>query len=154
MSFNQRANRPVPQMPTQSYKTFAIKSPLTTHYRRATCAEIDCPDYLNGWYLKIEGTPEDLLYTARNAGRKYTVGEVMLEENGEVFKALIFEAGQACFRESTHVKSLERPEFFFAGRGDYRSFSHRKAHQYDRPDQFVDDFEDHLARIRRALQQG
>lgn len=153
MNFNQ--GRPIvraePRMATHQYKTFAVRSPISTHYRRATCAEIECPDYLNGWYLKIDGTPEDLLYIAKNSGRKYVVGEVMLD-NGDIFQALIFEAGQGCFRESTHVISLERPEFFFAGRGDHRSFSTRKAQQYDRPDQFVEDFEDHLARLRRLLQ--
>lgn len=162
MSLIRKLTRVEPVGPTQAYKTFAVRSPLSTHYRRATCEEIDCPDYLHGWYLKIEGTPEDLLYTARNSGRKYTIGEVLIElkddednvVSTEIFKAFIFEAGQACFRASTHVKSLERPEFFFAGRGDHRSFSIRKAQQFERPDQFVESFEDHLARIRHALQQG
>lgn len=164
MSFHQKVNRIQPQMPTQNYTTFAIKSPISTHYRRATCAEVNCADYLNGWYLKIEGTPEDLLYLATHSGRRYTTGEVVIEKEVEIdgaitvvpdmFKALIFEAGQGCFAEATHVKSLERQEFYFSGRGDYRSFSIRKAHLYDRPDQFVDDFDHHLTRIRRALEQG
>lgn len=162
MSLSRKLTRMEPVGPTQAYKTFAVRSPLSTHYRRATCAEVDCADYLHGWYLKIEGTPEDLLYIAKHSGRRYRVGEVVIEVKDaedkvvttEIFNALIFEAGQSCFRETTHVKSLERPEFFFAGRGDHRSFSIRKAEKFDRPDHFVESFEDHLARIRRALQQG
>ncbi len=142
-------NRAQPLMPTQAYKTFAVRSPLSTHHRRATCAEVDCPDYLNGWQLRVEGLPDDLLFVARNSGRKYQELNVA---QGETY--LIFEAGQPCFRESTHTVSLERPEFFFAGRGDWRRFSHRRAQQYDKPEQFVDDFATHLDTLKREIEKG
>lgn len=153
MNLTRRVNRITPQIPSHLMRTYAVRSPLQTHFRRATCAEIDCPDYLHGWYLKIEGTPLDLLHIARNSGRKYTIGE-LVASSGEMFKAYIFEAGQACFRESTHVKSLERPEFFYEGRGDHRSFSTRNAFKFDRPDQFVDSFATHLDRLKQDLERG
>lgn len=148
-----RANRMTPLMPTQAYKTYAIRKQLTTHYRPATCAEVDCPDYIHGWYLKIDGTPQDLIHIATHSGRKYTVGELW-SGTGEAFKALIFEAGQPCFRSTEHVKSLDRPEFFYAGRGDWRSFTTRKASQFDRADQFVDSFATHLDNIKTKLERG
>lgn len=154
MSAQQRVNRFTPAMPTQAYKTYAVRTQLKTHYRPARCAEIDCPDYLNGWYLKIDGTPQDLLHIATHSGKKYVVGELMNPQTAETFKALIFEAGQECFRVSTHVKSLERPEFFYVGRGDFRSFSTRRASQFDRADQFVDSFATHLDRIRTKIERG
>lgn len=151
---NQRPiTRAQPLMATQNYRTFAIRSPLSTHHRRATCVEVECPDYQNGWYLKLEGLPEELRYIATHSGKRYTQGEVMLP-TGEVFQALIFEAGQACFNAPTHTVPLGRPEFFFAGRGDYRSFSHRKAQQFDKAEHFVESFEEHLAAIRREIERG
>lgn len=159
MNMQRQANRMTPLLPTQAYKTYAVRTQLTTHFRPARCAEIDCPDYLNGWYLKIDGTPQDLLHLATHSGKKYVVGEIMLEPTEErptteIFKALIFEAGQECFRVSTHVKSLERPEFFYVGRGDFRSFSTRRASQFDRADQFVDSFATHLDRIKTEIERG
>ena len=148
-----KVNRFTPALPTQAYKTYAVRTQLTTHYRPARCAEIDCPDYIHGWYLKIDGTPADLLYAAMNSGRRYTRGELW-NGQGEAFQALIFEAGQECFRVDTHVKSLERPEFFYVGRGDFRSFSTRRASQFDRADQFVDSFATHLDRIKREIERG
>lgn len=146
--------RLTPAMPTQNYQTFAVRSPINTHYRRATCAEIDCPDYLNGWYLKIDGTPQELIHIATHSGRRYRVGEVLLEGQTEAFRALIFEAGQPCFREETHVTSLERPEFFYIGRGDFRSFSTRRAQQVGKPDEFVDRFATHLDKLKTKLERG
>lgn len=151
--------RLTPAMPTQNYQTFAVRSPINTHYRRATCAEIACADYLNGWYLKIDGTPPELLHVATHSGRSYRIGEVMLEPTEdrpttEIFKALIFEAGQPCFREETHVTSLERPEFFYIGRGDFRSFSTRRALQVGQPDEFVDRFATHLDKLKTKLERG
>ena len=145
--------RATPLMPTQAYRTFAVRSPLSTHHRRATCAEVDCADYINGWYLALDGLPEELLFIAKNAGKRYRQGEVEVSKGVSV-KALIFEAGQACFRASTHTKPLERPEFFFAGRGDFRSFSHRKAQQFERADQFVETFAQHLDDLKREIEKG
>ena len=147
-------NRFTPVLPTQFYKTYVVRTQFTTHYRPARCAEIECPDYIHGWYLKIDGTPPELLYAAMHSGRRYYRGEILIEGSTEEFKALIFEAGQECFRVDTHVKSLERPEFFYVGRGDFRSFSTRRANQFDRADQFVDSFATHLDRIKTEIERG
>lgn len=153
---NQRPiNRATPLLATHQYKTFAVRSPLSTHHRRATCAEIDCPDYINGWYLLLDGLPEELLYIATHSGKRYRLGEVnVTKKNPDGFKALIFEAGQPCFRESTHTKPLERPEFYFVGRGDFRSFSHLRAKQFERPDQFVETFAEHLDNLKNEIEKG
>jgi len=153
MTMTRQINRVTPRIPTQFMKTYAVRSPLNTHFRSATCAEIDCPDYIHGWYLKIEGTPDNLIHAAKTSGRRFTIGELW-NGQGEAFQALIFEAGQECFRSSTHVKSLDRPEFFFAGRGDHRSFSTRRAMKFARAEHFVDSFATHLDRLKQDLERG
>lgn len=135
-------------MPTHLYKTFGIRTPAKTHYRRATCAEYDCAAYKNGWQLRVESLTPDLLYLARNAGRRYT--EVAVRE-GETL--LVFEAGQSCFAETTHQIPLDRPEFYFVGRGDYRSFSTRKAQQLP-PGDWVEQFATHIDTLHTAIQRG
>jgi hypothetical protein len=144
-----RINRIPPKMPTQLYKTYAVRSPADTHYRAALCEEVDCEAYLNGWQLRVEGLAPDLLYTAKHSARRYSVVEVGPSET-----YLVFEAGQHCFAVSTHRKSLERPEFYFAGRGDFRSFSTRKAEQFTRPEDWVDSFANHLDTIRTEIDKG
>lgn len=139
----------VPLMPTGNYQTYAIRSPLATHTRRATCAEVACPAYTNGWQYRVqELTPADI-YAAEHAGKRYR--RVHIAE-GEDY--LIFESGQPCFAARQHRVPLDRPEFYFVGRGDRRSFTTRKARQHKRPEDWVDDMQNHLDTIRTEFEKG
>jgi hypothetical protein len=108
-------NRIQPQMGAEAYKTYSIVAPASSHFRPATCAETDCPDYLNGWRVRVEGLPPDMLHAARTSGRKYV--EVRIAE-GETW--LHFEPGQACFRAGEHRVRLDKPELFLVRDGDFR----------------------------------
>lgn len=147
MSFSQRVNRVQPMMPTRSYKTFAVKSPINTHFRRATCAEVSCAAYAQGWTLRIELLSPELLHLARTSGKRFT--EVQLAAGHTV---LVFEAGQPCFAE--HKIPLGRPEIYLVGRGDWRSFNPRQARQHTRPEDWVDECSTHLDKLRSEIEKG
>lgn len=138
-----------PLMPTQNYMTYAIRSPISTHTRPATCAEVGCPAYTNGWQYRVQDlTPSDL-YAATHAGKRFrrvTVAE------GEDY--LVFESGQPCFGTRQHRVPLDRPEHYFVGRGDQRSFTTRTARRHKRPEDWVDDMRTQLDVIRTEIQKG
>ena len=98
------------------YSTYSVHTPLATHWRKATCEEVNCPQYLNGWGLRIEQVTARDVYTAEHSGRKFRRVQV---GPGETW--LVFEAGQPCFRASAHRKKIERPELFVLRRGDFRA---------------------------------
>lgn len=136
-----------PLMPTHNYQTYAIRSPLQTHTRRATCAEVDCPANANGWQYRVQSlTPSDL-YAAEHAGKRFR--RVHIAE-GEDY--LVFEAGQPCFAK--HRVSLDRPEFYFVGRGDRRSFTPTLAREHTRPIDWVDDMQNHFDKLRTEIEKG
>lgn len=148
-----------PLGPTQAYKTYAIRSPLNTHYRKATCQEIDCDAYLNGWYFFKDALDEQLLYTATHSGRRYH--ELYMDEGGVLLgnvvaqgNYLVFYAGQPCFKVDSHVISLQRPELYLVGRGDYRSFSPRAARRHTSPENFVDDWTTHQDQLNTRHERG
>lgn len=142
------ARRIQPQMPSQNYQTFQVASPLSTHYKPATCKEIDCPNYLNGWRIRVEGLPEDMLHLAKHSGRRFR--EVSIKE-GETY--LVFEGGQKCFQESTHRTSLQRPEFYFIGQGDWRSYSSRNAERVS-TEEWLDRFRTNQDSLATQLERG
>lgn len=151
MSMGGTPFRPAPKLPPNFYKTYRIASPITTHYRPATCAEIDCKAYKEGWtYKKSDLEKANLLYTVTHAGKRFH--EAQLADDAETY--LVFEPGQVCFQARTHRISLDRPQFFFAGRGDYRTFSHRNALQFDDPADWVDSFANHQDIIKRVVDEG
>lgn len=140
-----------PKLPTGFYKTYRIASPVSTHYRPATCAEVDCKAFREGWtYKKSDLERENLLYAVTHAGKRYR--ETNVDESPDTY--LVFEPGQICFQARMHRISLDRPEFYFAGRGDFRSFSHRRATQFDKPEDWVDSFAHHQDIINRVVEEG
>lgn len=149
LNLRMKPHRPTPKMATTNYKTFRVMSPISTHFRPATCEEFKCKAFNEGWtYRKADLERENLLYAVTHAGKRY---REMAAEDGV---HLVFEPGQSCFQAPTHRVPLDRPEFYFAGRGDWRSFSHRKAQVFTRPDDWVDSFATHLDWLNNEIQKG
>lgn len=131
-----------------AYQTYAVKSPLTTHYVPATCEEVRCEDYLNGWMVKLPGLSPQLIHAAKNAGRHYREIEI---EHGVM--ALVFEAGQPCFRASTHRKPNGRPEIFIKRKGDFRT-PRSPVTRFKRAEDWRDDFGEHQERLADQVNRG
>lgn len=134
----------MPHLSPQTHKMYSVAAPLATHWRPATCAEVDCPNYLNGWRVRVEGLPDDLLHAAKTSGRKYAQLDV---GPGETW--LVFEAGQQCF--APHEKSLDRPAIF-AVRNDLTTRGRPFVHSG--PDAWLDDFGSHQQMLKDQKERG
>src|SRR5258708_14797613 len=64
--------RVMPALAAEHVKTFQMTQPLATHWRPASCDEVGCPNYLNGWRVRVEGLDPGLLHLAVSSGRKWT----------------------------------------------------------------------------------
>ena len=143
-------NRPEPLMGAAAYKTYEMRAPLSTHFRPATCAEVDCPHYLGGWRVRVENLTPDLLHAARNSGRKHVEQRVA---EGETW--LVFEAGQPCFRASQHRARVDRPPLYIVRDGDYRGNPRgTKARLHQRPQDWLEDFATHQQAIADEIEKG
>lgn len=143
-------NRPDPLMAPQAYKTYAVVAPLSTHWRKATCAEVDCPHYLNGWRTRVENCTPDLLHAAKTSGRRYR--EMRIAE-GESY--LVFEAGQPCFAAAAHRKQIGRPPLYIVRDGDWRGNPRRtRARQHLNPANWVEDFSEHQQKLADEIKKG
>jgi len=75
------------------------------HFRVATCKEVQCPHYINGWITRvIIGSPQDQ-YIRKDKSRK-SVGVQVSASEIEYY----YEEGQKCFRP--HRVKVERAPFF------------------------------------------
>ncbi len=145
----QHMNRIAPQGSVRDYKTYQVVSPISTHWERATCQQVDCPDYLNGWRVKIEGLPPEMVHAARTTGRKFSELEISANEHW-----LVFEAGQPCFRASEHRRLLDKQEIFIVRDGDYRGNPTGNFRKHTRPADWQEDFAEHQDRLAQQIQQG
>lgn len=141
-------NRLGPRMPAHMYKTYRVSSPLETHTRRATCQEIDCEAYRDGWVMHKDALTPAMIYAVTHSGRKFT--EINIGPGETYYK---FEPGQICFKAPTHRISLERPEFYMVGRGLTSTFDERRAKQHTRPEFWVEDMQHHFDTLRKAIEE-
>lgn len=141
----------MPLLGPDGYKTYRVSAPIETHHRKATCAEVDCPHYLNGWSFHVEAMlalNPAWEHAARTSGRKFT--EVSYGE-GQTW--LLFEAGQPCFAASEHRMRIDRLDTFIIRDGDHRDNpTGRRA--VVSPQAFVDDFGEHQDRLAEIERRG
>jgi hypothetical protein len=136
--------RPEPRIPVQGMQTHHILAPVQTHWRQASCEEVGCLAFHHGWVLPLEGLDEGDIWQARYSGRRY---HQQTNEDGKVF--LHFEAGQPCFRASTHQKRLDRPELFIVRSGDWRGTDRTQDPiRFSGPDAWADHLGTHLEQFR------
>jgi hypothetical protein len=141
--------RITPVGPPQAYKTYQVAVPLQTHWRAATCAEVECENYINGWRIRVESLALEDLHLAKTSGRRYQVAEVAA---GETW--LVFEAGQPCFASATHKARLERPELFVVRGGDWRGNPTGRKPDLLQPAAWLDDFGENQEAIVEEIERG
>lgn len=123
------------------FKTYSIAAPVQTHFRDATCDEVGCQAFLNGWRTRPR-TADEADYVRTLAGRQFQFLEVV--EDGE--PVFYFEAGQQCFKP--HKVRLDREELFAVRHGDHRK-GFGPATRFGSAAEFVDDFGAHQEQLAR-----
>lgn len=138
-----------PKLSPSEMKTYALSTPLITHFRKATCKEVECKGWRNGWESFIDESTvlgqTQAGYIRHQSGRRFTESK---NEHG--ITAFKFPAGQTCFRE--HKEPLERPPLLLVRNGDWRASSVSRVHS--RVDDWVDDFRTHTEGINKLLERG
>lgn len=147
---NVQLSRVQPLMGPAAYKTYEMSSPLSTHFRPATCAEANCQYYQGGFQVRVEGLGEQVLHAVQHSGRAYTVQQVA---EGETY--LVFAAGQPCLRQSMHRVRVDRPPLYIVRDGDWRGNPRgTKARLHQRPEDWVDDFATHQRTLADEIAKG
>ena len=110
-------NRITPNLDPMQYDSYIVRAPVETHFRDASCQEVDCLNLANGWHTYVdERTTLGQMqshYIRNVSGRFFT--ETLGEDRQTDFW---FPAGQRCFVQ--HRVRLDRPELFGLKAGDWR----------------------------------
>lgn len=141
-----------PALPVQAVQTYAIVAPEATHFRPATCAEVDCPNHLGGWATIIDEADDlgqqQAYYIRNQSGRRYT------EDRNQApgLTVFLFEAGQDCF--ARHQLRLDRPEIFLVRDGDHRGNPTGNGRKHANADDWVDDFANNQQQLADEINKG
>lgn len=136
--------------PVEHQRTFQIDQPLETHFRRATCQEVECKAYTHGWKMGFDLSDPDKRAAARairdKSGRTFTV-----ELSGAKI-VMTFPAGQRCFQ--THRVPLQREPFYIVRGGDFRGNPRRERTIHPTADSFIDRWDNELGAVKEVLERG
>jgi len=124
-----------------THKAYQIVAPVSTHFRKATCKEVECRGYVNGWVTRVLPDSPQALYIRAHSGRRF-----IESRNEDGTASFTFPPGQMCFRASDHHVSLEREPIYVVR--DRDAVSRRESHNW------VDDFATHQQSLRDALERG
>ncbi|HEV8653261.1 MAG TPA: hypothetical protein VG276_28680 [Actinomycetes bacterium] len=132
-------------------KTYQVVAPLASHWRPASCAEVDCPHFLSGWRTVLDTASQgELVKAVMESGRKPSA---VLREGSTI--TFVFEPGTPCFKASQHRVPLEREPLYLVRGGDWRGNPRgTPLRRHVRPDDWVDDFATHQQDLADRLERG
>ena len=145
-------NRITPNMPAGAYMSYRIISPSRTHFGPATCEDVDCQAYIEGWRSIFDESTElgarQAYYVRHESGRGFR--ETRDETGLTVFS---FSPGQRCFRK--HVYRNELPPIYRVQGGDFRGNPRGIVPvNHVRPEDWIEDFAEHQDKITTILERG
>lgn len=156
INYDQALRRISPRIGPEHFRTYSIDAPLATHWRKASCEEYECDEYLNGFVLTIDPTTDlgqrQLYYVQHDRSRKGVIQQV-----GFDLIKVVYAPGTMCWepKKSTHRVPIGRPPFFLVHGGDWRGDPRgigRLIHR--RPVDWVDDFANNQINIAEAIRKG
>lgn len=151
-----RHDTPLNRCPVSAVKTYSIEQPISTHFRKATCQEVNCTNFTKGFKVHVEkvlAMPNgvNILAMIKGSGKKFVElavapGQTWLE----------FEAGQSCFDGDSgrHVTSLERPALFVVRGGDWRGNPRGEQRTHASGYDWADDMQNHRDKLLSAVERG
>lgn len=147
-------NRITPQLPPGAMSTYRVAVPLATHWRQATCEEVECPAMVHGWRTILDEQSDrgaaQAHYIRRESGRMFTE-----QKNEAGLTVFTFSAGQPCFGQASHRVRIERPEIYLRLGGDWRGNPNRvQPYRHVRPSEWVEDMNQNQERIIERRNRG
>lgn len=144
-------------------KTYQVSSPRETHYRDATCAEVDCRNHAKGWVTVIDEATDlgakqarYIRSVCRPAGAAVVIkvrARYTEAKTPAGWTEFTFGPGQECF--TPHKVPVGRPELYVVRDGDWRGNPRRtEPYRHTRAEYWVEDMQGHLDGIRTIAERG
>jgi hypothetical protein len=144
-------HRITPVLDADAMKTYAVVSPLATHWRPASCEEVACPNHTSGWRTVIDEATdlgaEQAAYIRTRSGRRF------VEHRDAALTVFDFHPGQRCFAQ--HQQPLEREPIYLVRDGDWRGNPRgTPTRRHVSAQEWVEDFANHQDRLATRLERS
>ncbi len=140
-----------PRTPVQAMQTYRISRPAATHTRPATCEEVECPDFVGGYTVRLpRGDDRIALLREAAAGRVDGLKRSITYEYRERAEQVFVVSGP-CLKATTQRAPIDRPEIYRVRGGDWRA-NLGLIRKHSRPEHWVEDMQENLDAVRRRIE--
>lgn len=140
-----------PRLPASQVMTYSVIAPKDTHWRQATCEEVNCGHSRDGWKTIVDESTTlgqmQAHFIRKESGRQFTA-----ERGEDGLTVFTFTSGQPCFQR--HQIKLDRQELYLVRGGDKRGNPTGFRRQHTRPEHWVEDMQENQDRLRSAIEEG
>ncbi len=142
-------NRWEPVLPVTAMQTYSISQPLSTHWRKATCKEVNCEHMEKGWRTTVQTNSDDEALLVR-AIRAWKLNAIITHENG--FTTYTFTPGQECLKRNAHRVQIGRESVHVQRDGDWRGNPGQQ--QTMRAEDWLDSFMNSTDKVQTLKERG
>jgi hypothetical protein len=150
MQFEQQVNRHTPLGDPGAYVTYGIRAQRDVQVV-AACKDVGCQAWAHGWETTVDENTElgrrQAAYIRHGSGREFT--EHRTGPEGQQLTVFRFPAFQRCFAEHR-----TRPDLFLVRDGDWRGNPTGRGRVHARPQDWVEDFQEHEGALADLRQKG
>ncbi len=133
-------------------QTYRISRPAATHTRPATCAEVECPDFVKGYTVHLpRGDDRIALLREAAAGRVDGLKRSMRDVTSIDSADQVFLMGGPCLKATQHRAPVDRPEIYVVRGGDWRT-NLGLIRKHSRPEHWVEDMQETFDAVRRRVE--
>ena len=154
MEISQELNRIPPNMTPDAYQTYRVLAPTRTHWRPATCEEVNCDSFINGWRTIVDENTElgqkQAYFIRHDKERSATA-----IRTPEGLTEFTFSPGQPCFLRRQHKTRVGRLDLFVVDGGDFRGNPRgtpRVVHT--KPEFWVEDMQETFDEVNEVIKRG
>ena len=97
---------------------YSASWPLQTHWMAASCKEVDCPHFIEGWKTVVPDDSPQAAYIRHDKTRHHQEYRV---DDGDI--AFVFPSGQRCYNSPNHRRKLERGPWLTINSPSYNPFA-------------------------------
>jgi hypothetical protein len=156
MIWSNTHNRLVPELGPEHYKSYSLSAPLKSHWKKATCEEYECDEFVYGYVLTLytgdSMFEERYYYLTHDKTRKHSMQRV-----SDACIKFIYGPGNDGMGQvhAEHRVPIGRPPFLIVAEGDFRGNPRGTRPLFHRRvEDWIDDSANQFDRLRTALQQG
>lgn len=143
------------QLGPEYYQSYTASMPLSSHWRRALCEEVDCSDFLSGFVFTCDisnelGVKQYQYLAKQDKDRSPSIQRV----SEHIFK-FVYKPGTPCMKRGDHRLPIGKEPIFLVRGGDWRGNPRQIATRRHTSAEFwVEDFAQNQDRITTTIQKG